>query len=258
MNGDYRSGDLLSMAESMKQEEEKILDFYAKRTGADKSKLADYMSKDTKLSAEDMLSLGFATKITEPIKAFAIYKPKNNFTMDENEVKSFGQKIDAILDKVKGLSRVEPTDQVVTDQDGKKLTLSKAGDPAVGDAATPDGSYAVANKTITVLGGKIVKIEPATAAKSDLEIANEKIADLQKQLDAEKTKVIDSEKIKVAAEAEKIAAEAEKVKAVALVTELQGLKNSWKPESRSKFSSADKVGDVDLNQVREIMKNKNN
>jgi ATP-dependent Clp protease protease subunit len=259
MNGDYRSSDLLSMAESMAQEEEKILDFYAKRTGSPKDKLAEYMSKDTKLSAEDMLSLGFATKITEPIKAFAIYKPKNNFTMDENEVKSFGQKIDAILDKVKGLSRVEPTDQVVTDKDGKKLTLTKVGDPAVGDAATPDGSYALANgNVITVSGGKITEIKPAVAAKSDLEIANEKIADLEKQLDAEKTKVIDSEKIKVAAEAEKTAAKEEKEKAVALVTELQGLKNSWKPESRSKFSSAEKVGDVDLNKVREIMKNKNN
>jgi hypothetical protein len=68
----------------------------------------------------------------------------------------------------------------------------------------------------------------------------------------------EAEKVKAESEAEKATLAVEKEKAVALVTELQGLKNSWKPESRSKFSSAEKVGDVDLNKVREIMKNKNN
>jgi ATP-dependent Clp protease protease subunit len=195
-----------------------------------------------------MLNLGFATKIIEPVKAYA-YINQNNFTMTENDVKTFGQKIDTILDKIKGLSRVEPTDQVITDKDGKKLTLAKPiGEPVVGDAASPDGTYVLADgKTITVLGGKVTEIKPAVAAKTELELANEKIADLQKELETEKAK---SKPDLVAAEESFKAKEKE---ATTLITELQGMKNSWKPDGRTKFSSAEKVGDVDLNEVRELM-----
>jgi len=69
-------------------------------------------------------------------------------------------------------------------------------------------------------------------------------------------KVAESETIKVAALAEKAAFEEEKVKAVALVTELKALKNTWKPEGSTRFGSVDKIGDVNLDQVREIIKNK--
>jgi ATP-dependent protease ClpP protease subunit len=79
----YESEDLLKIAEALKQEEAKILDYYVERTGTPADKLAEYMKEDTKLSAEDMLALGFATKIIEPVKAYAIYKPKNNFKMDD-------------------------------------------------------------------------------------------------------------------------------------------------------------------------------
>jgi ATP-dependent Clp protease protease subunit len=251
----YESGDLIKIAESLQQEEAKILNFYVEKTGADKAKLADYMKEDTKLSAEDMLTLGFATKIIEPVKAFAIFKPKNNFTMTEKDVKTFGEKIDAILEKIKNLSRLPAKDQTLKDKDGKEFKLDKeTGAPAVGDKASPDGSFVMTDgKTIVITNGAVSEVkEPA---KTELDLANEKIADLQKQLDVEKAKVVDTEKVKTEAEAEKRAFEAEKIKAVALVTELSNLKNSWKPEGRTKFSSVEKVGDINLDQVREIIKN---
>ena len=107
----YGSDDLIKIADSLIQEEQKILDFYAERTGADKAKLAEYMKEDTKLSAEDMLSLGFATKIIEPVKAYALYKPK----IDNMDEKLFFEKLGATLDnaivKIAGFSRLPSVDQ---------------------------------------------------------------------------------------------------------------------------------------------------
>jgi len=252
----YESDDLLKIAESLKQEEAKILDFYVEKTGSPKEKLAEYMEEDTKLSAEDMLSLGFATKIIEPVKAYAYFKLKNNFKMNENDVKTFGQKIDTILEKIKGLSRIEPTDQTLKDKDGKEFKLEKeSGAPAVGDKASPDGTFVMADgKTIIISGGEVTEIKEPAADKTELELANEKIADLETQLDAEKAKVEAAEKEKpdlVTAEASFKKKEAE---AVALYNELKEVKNSWKPEGRTKFSSAEKVGEINLNKVRELDK----
>jgi ATP-dependent protease ClpP protease subunit len=246
--GAYGSDDLIKIAESLAQEEEKILDFYAKETGTDKAKLAEYMKEDTKLSAEDMLTLGFATKIIEPIKAYAYVKPINKFNMTNDDVKTFGQKLDAIIAKISGFSRLPVTDQTMTDKDGKEFKLEKeAGAPVVGDAASPDGSYTMADgKVVVVAGGKVTEIKEPAAAKTELEVANEKIVELE-------AKVAAAETAKVTTETEKAELEAEKVKATALVTELTALKNTWKPQSRSKsFANEAKIGEIDLNRVREL------
>jgi ATP-dependent Clp protease protease subunit len=252
----YESDDLLKIAEGLQQEEAKILDFYAERTGTAKETLAEYMKEDTKLSSEDMLKLGFATKIIEPVKAYAYIKTKNNFQMTDADVKTFGQKIDTILEKIKNLSRIAPNDQTLKDKDGKELKLEKeTGAPAVGDKASPDGTFVMADgKTIVISGGVISEIKDPIEDKTELELANNKIAELQEKLDAETAKVIAAEKEKtdlVAAEASFKAKEAE---AVALCTELKSLKNAWRPEPRGKFNTLDKVGDVDLNKVRESLK----
>ena len=244
----YEATDLEAIAESLRQEEAKILDFYVQKTGSDEATLAEYMKEDTKLSAEDMLSLGFATKIVEPVMAYAYMKPKNKFIkMDE---KAFFEKLGASLDgaitKMKNLSRI--ANQTLTDVEGNELTLEKeTGVPAVGDKATPDGTYVMdSGRTITIAGGVITSIdEPAAAQKTELELANEKITELEAKIaDAEATK----------AEAETAKQEAEKVTAAAqgIVTELTNLKNSWKPDARSKDKITDKVGRIDLARVREI------
>jgi ATP-dependent Clp protease protease subunit len=251
----YGSEDLIKIAETLQQEEAKILDFYVEKTGAAKEKLAEYMKEDTKLSAEDMLSLGFATKILEPIKAFAFYKFNNNI-MTDADVKTWGQKLDTILDKIKGLSRLTPADQTLKDKDGKEIKLEKeSGSPAVGDKASPDGSFVMADgKTIVIADGVIKEINEPVAGKTELEIANEKIAALQVDLAAAKNKIADTEAEKAALVAAENAFKAKEAEAIALITELQGMKNSWSPAARGKFNTVDKVGDVNLAEVRTTLK----
>ena len=252
----YESDDLLKIAEGLAQEEAKILDFYVEKTGSPKEKLAEYMKEDTKLSSEDMLSLGFATKIIEPVKAYAFLNLKNNFTMNEKDVKTFGEKIDSILEKIKGLSRLSPADQTLKDKDGKEFKLEKeTGSPAIGDKASPDGTFVMTDgKTIVITDGVVKEVNEPVVNKTELEIANEKITDLQNQLAAEKVKVTDAEKSKVDLVAVEASFKAKETEAKALILELQGMKNSWKPDARGKFNTVDKVGDINLNEVRETLK----
>jgi len=251
----YEADDLETIAEALRQEEAKILDFYVSRTGADEATLAGYMKEDTKLSAEDMLSLGFATKIVEPIMAFAYLKPNNKFKMDEKAFfEKLGSSLDGAIAKMKNLSRI--SNQTLKDKDGNEFTLEKeTGVPAVGDKATPDGTYVMeSGKTITIEGGVISSIkEAAVEDKTELELANEKIVKLEAQ-------IADSETVKAEAEAAKTEAELAQTKAKeavdlaqGIVTELTNLKNSWKPDSRNRsFANTDKVGNINLARVAEI------
>lgn len=251
----YESDDLIKIAESLQSEEAKILNFYVEKTGSDESKLAKLMKEDTKLSAQDMLDLGFATKILEPVKAYAYYKPKLNSIMEEKDVKSFGQKLDAILEKVKAFTRL-PAEQKIVDKDGKEFVLLKeTGSPAVGDKAKPDGSFVMASgETIVIENGVVKEVKAPVDLEVQLQEANSTIEQLKaKVADLEKAKTDFEARETALADKEK-ALQDEEVKAVALATELQNLKNSWKPQSRSKVTPAsgvEKEG-IDLARVKEL------
>jgi ATP-dependent protease ClpP protease subunit len=242
--GAYESGDLLKIAEGLQQEEEKILDFYAEKTGTAKDKLAGYMKDETKLSAEDMLTLGFATKIVEPVKAYAYVKPKNHLNMTPQEEATFWGKVEAKITatmQALGLSRL-PAEQAMemTDKDGKKFTIDKAsGEPAVGDTGSPDGSFVMANgKTITISGGKVTEVkEPAAdASATELETLKAENARLAKEVEDTKAaaaaKVEEETAAATTLAAEKAALAEEKTKYSNLVGELRALKNEWKPSAR--------------------------
>jgi ATP-dependent Clp protease protease subunit len=242
----YESDDLKKLAEGLEQEEEKILNFYSEKTGTPKEKLKEYMKEDTKLSAEDMLALGFATKIIEPVKAYAYIKP-NKFNMDEKTVKTFGEKLDAIIAKVANFSRIVK-DQTLTDKDGKELKLEKeTGAPAIGDKASPDGTFEMSSgKTIVIAGGVVTEVKEPVEAKTELELANEKIAELT-------AKIADVEKEKAEAVAVKASCAKKEADAMSIVTELTNLKNSWKPDARSKNFTTGKIGEVNLDRVKELI-----
>ena len=256
----YESNDLIKIAESLKQEEEKILDFYAEKTGTDKAKLAEYMKEDTKLSAEDMVTLGFATKVIEPILAFAYVTPKNKFNMDE---KAFFERLGATLDsavtKIAGFSRLPAKDQTMTDKDGKEFTIEKeTGSPSVGDKASPDGTFIMTDGTTVVISnGEVTEVTAPAEDKSELEIANERIATLEAEKLALESKVTDAEKEKTEASVAKTAALAKEAEAKALFDELSALKNDWKPGTRQQnFKKTENSGAVDVEAVKEKMKNK--
>ena len=253
--GQYEANDLEKIARTLHQEESKILDFYVKKTGTEESTLAGYMKEDTKLSSKDMLNLGFATKIVEPVKAYAYMKPsKINITMDSKEFKSFGEKFDALAAKVEkfvGRSRVDPVALTLKDKEGNEFKLEKEeGSPEVGDKASPDGTYVMeSGKTIVITEGSISEIKDAEPDDTEMDKANAKIVQMQKDLDALKAE-------KEVLEAAKVTNDAKEEELNTVLAEVKALKNDWKPEGRSKTSSAEKVDGVDIEKVKGILTEK--
>lgn len=99
----------------------------------------------------------------------------------------------------------------------------------------PDGVHTLDGKLFTIANGEVTKVEEVADAKTDLEIANETIADLKSQLEASKS-------------AETIALkEAETVKATAteLEKEFVALKNSITTGGNEIFVA----GEVDKNKT---------
>ena len=253
--GTFQADDFRKLTEMMDSEEEKILNLYTEVTGKDKETLRDYMKKETTLSAEDMVSMGFATKITEQYKAVAHFNFKTKIMEEVKDVKTLGEKLDAILAKISNFSRLSTKDQTLTDKDGNELKLEKeSGMPAVGDKCTPDGTFVMADgKTITVADGAITAIKEPTVDKTELELANEKIATLTAQLAEVETAKANALKEKTEAEAAKAQTALKETEAVALITELKALKNSWKPEGRNHVNfTSGKVGEVNIDKVKEL------
>ena len=257
----YESADLHKIAAELEQEEQKILAFYVERTGSPIETLSEYMKNDTKLSAEDMLKLGFATKVIEPVRAYAYIRTNLTNMKDEKAFfEKLGEALDGAVAKIKNLSRLPQVDQTLTDKDGNEFTVEReTGSPEVGDKASPDGTYTLTDgKVITVADGTITEVKEAEAP-DELADAKETIATLEAKItELETAQAAKVEEI-AAKEAEVTAKEAEAAKVVseaqALVTELSALKNEWKPEGRSKMNTVvDKVGSVDLARVKEIRK----
>jgi ATP-dependent protease ClpP protease subunit len=252
MTEKYESDDLESIAESLKQEEQKILDLYVAKTGQTAEKLAEYMKDETQLSADDMLSLGFATEIVEPVKAFAYLKPvikNNNMATTENDKKTFLDRFDAA---VKAFSRLtgnaDSKNMEFTDTSGNKFNVEKeTGEPAVGDAATPDGTFVMENgDTIVITNGKIESITPAEQTNPELDAANAKIAELTAEIDTLKNE-------KTSIETALADFKAKETEITKLVNELRALKNTWKPEARSNTQGVKSTTGVDMGRAREIL-----
>lgn len=173
--------ELEAKANELKAEDEKILDFYVERTGADRETLASIMSEERYLSMQEAKDLGFITEIIEPISA--IRKTKKTKNMSKKNLKDALN----VLAQALGLGA---KDMELTTEDGQTLTVEREeGEPEVGDAASPDGEWLMPDgKTIIVSDGVITEIREEEPGETEIERLNARIADLEAQLEAEKAK----------------------------------------------------------------------
>lgn len=100
----------------------------------------------------------------------------------------------------------------LTDNAGNVLTIEREeGDPQVGDAASPDGTFTMTDGTVYVVeGGKITSITPASDETDALKTEN---AALKTEVENLKAKVASMEK--------------DSTEAKSLLTELRALKSSF-------------------------------
>lgn len=177
------------------------------------------------------------------------YNNHKQTKMTEDQVKTFGQKIDNLTDKFSALFEGK-SNQELTDASGAKFTLEKkSGEPAVGDKATPDGVYSMTDgKSITIKDSKVFEVKEKLEESEDVknlrlenESLNAKVVDLEAQIQSFKD-----------AEA---ASKAKETEADNLITELSALKNDWKPEGRTSNPGQQSVNkNLDKDKVKENIK----
>lgn len=163
---------ILNQAESLHTEQQKILDTYVERTGSDAETLQALMDQDIYVDMTKAQELGFISGTLAPTTAhkstqFRAYHKQNNNINQMNKTNAKVTSFNKIVTALKEMVGIEESPAMkaleVTDVDGNVLTVDREeGDPQVGDAASPDGSFVLEDgSTITVEGGVITAITPA-------------------------------------------------------------------------------------------------
>lgn len=192
------SGDadyLTQYAESLKEAEQEMIEFYSECTGIPESGIEPMMKAETVFSAEDWVKFGFAARVITQeeanalglvdspalnVKIFAIYKTNKNETMTGKNTKA-GKILAKILAAISSEESAKALDAKTAD--GKAVVITTESDTmAVGDAVTLDGAAApsaditLEDQTIikTDADSKIAEIVPFQASAPATETATEK------------------------------------------------------------------------------------
>jgi ATP-dependent Clp protease protease subunit len=170
--GYYSAEETQEIADDLVNERNRILDIYVDRTGCDRDELETIMLEEKERTATELLDLGFISKI-------------NTYTTNINKSKQMTKKL-TIAQKIKNfLNVVKVVNYDFTDADGNVLfsTENETDAIAVGDKATPDGTFELPDgRTVVIADGAITEI-----VEVDVEDLRNQIADLTAQLEAANT-----------------------------------------------------------------------
>lgn len=168
-NIDKMAEQLRLQAESLRTEQQKLLDLYVERTTASAEDLQALMDQDIFINMDRALELGFIGSILAPNTARKKQQSKTIIMNNPNNKKSESNVIRRLLARLgfKSIDEVQFKDQVVTAADGSELTVEREeGDPQVGDIASPDGSFVLEDGTTIVVSGcviaSITPVEPTS------------------------------------------------------------------------------------------------
>lgn len=201
------AADLKKIVEDLSRTDRLLSDFYANVSGANVLWIEDKMKLETTLTAKEAKDNGLIDEILgSQIIAYTKYRlvavtkletKQNSNTMSEikNEIKAGfskleslfasmlkGKTVDVKVDLQDGGSVFADTDTVAV---GTKLFTDEA-------MTTPvaDGDITLADGTVvSVAAGAVVEVKAATVAKTELEIANEKIAELTATIAAKEAEI---------------------------------------------------------------------
>ena len=201
-----RANELLALGKDLKGEQDKILNFYAKESKATAYELAPYLEKETDLTAENAVKMGFANEVIDALEEVEYRQYRLVAMIKPNKTNETMSKVDeTILNKMnkffKNFSRVTKgkffdMDLAVTNESGESVNLFIESDSeditganvfevdAEGNQSpSKPGKYMDAEgKTVVVTDGKVSEviekvIENATEPtveelKAKLEAAN--------------------------------------------------------------------------------------
>ena len=244
----YRSEDLQRLAAQLEDETNRALDFMVERTGADREELEALMDEDKFVSMERAKELGFIHEIIEPASASARgwKRPIAHTTSSDNmsNKKTLASAFKAFAEAL-GLSaevtEPAPVGYVLTAQDGTEITIDKeeGEDPAVGDAASPDGEFLMPDgTTIVIADGVITEIRDAEVdpdedtTEEETPEEDETVAALNAEIASLQARIAELEGTQMSAEQNDIIAKVQKAGGVAWLDKT--LRSSYTPAARQR------------------------
>lgn len=203
------ASELEGAAKDMRAMDGELAKFYASNTHLTKEMALLLMERETSLTHDEALKLGFVTEVEvavidapefnfKELKAVAFHEKstKKQIEMPENKLlNQLKQTSDRILALLKG----HKVALILQDANGTEIDFPALADgqtPAVGDSATvegkpAEGSYTMPqlNAVVVFVGGKITEIKPADEAEA---LRNE-VARLKGELSKKETQISETE-----------------------------------------------------------------
>lgn len=207
---------------SLIEEQNKILNIYVDRTGADRDTLQALMNEDKYVDMDKAIELGFISATVEPNTA-SKHKSKvmKKVTIENRTL--------AKLLSIAGFAKIEDVkvlDQKITAADGSEFTVEREdGDPQVGDVAYPNGTYTLDDGTVIVIDDEVIEsITPAGEGgeggeggddPDDVKALKQQVADLTAKVDTltAENEALKTDKANLEAEKKALIAEKESLAA---------------------------------------------
>lgn len=165
-----KASELRTLADEIEREQNAILDIYAERTGYDRAELEILIKEEKNRTAQEFLQYGFISKINSYSTNL---KPNNPMSKPAKTVRELLNEAKALGKRILNLTEGgEPVNFEFKDADGVVLfTTEKEDDSiAVGDAASPDGTYELPDeRTVTVADGVVTEITEPKADATEVE-----------------------------------------------------------------------------------------
>lgn len=226
---------------SLIEEQNKILNLYVERTGADREELQSLMNEDKYVDMARAAKLGFiASTLVPNTDNKKKHKSSKSSKMAKEQIKIENRIVKKLL-SMAGIAKIEDVqilDQKITAADGTEFTVEREdGDPQVGDKAYPNGTYVLEDGTTIVVADEVIEsITPADNGESEGGDGNgegDGSNDLKAQVDNLTQQVADLTEQVNTLTSEKEALATDKANLESKVTDLEAKVAALEPEAKT-------------------------
>ena len=232
---------LTAQEASLIEEQNKILNLYVERTGADRTELQNLMNEDKYVDMARAAELGFIASTLAPnTDNKKKHKSSKSSKMAKEQIKIENRIVKKLL-SMAGIAKIEDVqilDQKITAADGTEFTVEREdGDPQVGDKAYPNGTYVLEDGTTIVVADEVIEsITPADNGEGEGGDGNgegDGSNDLKAQVDNLTQQVADLTEQVNTLTSEKEALATDKANLESKVTDLEAKVAALKPEAKT-------------------------
>lgn len=226
---------------SLIEEQNKILNLYVERTGADREELQSLMNEDKYVDMARAAKLGFIVSTLAPnTDNKKKHKSSKSSKMAKEQIKIENRIVKKLL-SMAGIAKIEDVqilDQKITAADGTEFTVEREdGDPQVGDKAYPNGTYVLEDGTTIVVADEVIEsITPADNGEGEGGDSNgegDGSNDLKAQVDNLTQQVADLTEQVNTLTSEKEALATDKANLESKVTDLEAKVAALEPEAKT-------------------------